>query len=81
MSLQKIMKQGESKRASFKRLATNRANKIVKSINLLGNLSNKNNYTFTESDVKSIYEAIEEEVRLSKSRFIVALNKGRKIRL
>lgn len=75
------MKQGETKRATFKRLATNRANNIVKGINLLGNLSNKHNYAFTESDVKSIYDAIEEEVRLSKSRFLVALSKGRKIKL
>ncbi len=75
------MKIGETKRATFKRLATQRANKIVKSLNLLGNLSNKHNYSFTESDVKSIYDAIEEEVRLSKSRFLVSLNRGRKIRL
>lgn len=75
------MKIGETKRATFKRLATQRANKIVKSLNLLGNLSNKHNYIYTESDVKSIYDAIEEELRLSKSRFLVGLNKGRKIRL
>ncbi len=75
------MRAGETKRATFKRLAVKRANKIVKSLNLLGNLSNKHNYSYTESDVKSIYDAIEEEVRLSKSRFLVGLNKGRKIKL
>ncbi|EKD89768.1 MAG: hypothetical protein ACD_32C00152G0014 [uncultured bacterium] len=75
------MKSGETKRSTFKRLATKRGNRIVKSINLLGNLSNKHNYSYTESDVKSIYDAIEEEVRLSKSRFLVGLNKGRRIKL
>lgn len=75
------MKQGETKRLTFKRLATKRANKIVKILNLLGNLSNKHNYSYAENDVKSIFSAIEEEVHLAKSRFLVTLNKGRKIKL
>lgn len=75
------MKQGETKRATFKRLATKRGNKIVKSLNLLGNLSNKNNYSYSESDVKSLFDAIEEQVRLSKSRYLVNISKGKKIRL
>jgi len=75
------MKQGETKRIAFKRLANKRANRIIKDISLLGNLSNTNNYSFTEDDVKSMFNAIEEEIHLSKSRFMVALKKGRKIRI
>lgn len=75
------MRAGETKRSTFKRLAVRRANKIVKSISLLGNLSNKHNYSYTGDDVKSIFDAIEDEVRLSKSRFLVGLNKGRRIKL
>ncbi len=75
------MRAGETKRIAFKRLASSRANRIVKNLNLLGNLSNKRNYDFTESDVKAVFTAIEEEVRLAKARFLVALKKGRKIKL
>jgi len=75
------MKQGETKRTVFKRLATSRTNRIIKTLNLLGNLSNKRNYIYTEGDVKAIFSNIEEETRLAKSRFTVALRSGRKIRL
>ncbi len=75
------MKQGETKRLAFKRLANNRANRIIKSISLLGNLSNRHNYSYTEGDVKSMFGAIEEEVHLAKSRFLVSLKRGRKIKI
>lgn len=75
------MKEGETKRSAFKRLANNRANRIIKNLGLLGNLSNKRNYDFTDTDIKSVFDAIEEEVRLAKARFMVSLKKGRKVRL
>ena len=36
----------------FKKIATNRTNKILKDIQLLGNCSNKSNYEYTDEDVK-----------------------------
>lgn len=75
------MKVGENKKVAFKRLANKRANRILKDIGLLGNLSNRNNYSYTEEEIRSIFGALEDEMHLAKSRFTVALKKGRKINL
>lgn len=75
------MKVGESKNASFKRLAANRTNNAIRNIRLLGNLSNRHNYSFTDDDYKRIFGIIEDELKLAKSRFMVALNKRKKFKL
>ncbi len=36
---------------------------------LLGNCSNKNNYEYTDRDVKNIMDALEEELSLLKTKF------------
>ena len=50
----------------FKKIATNRTNKILKDIQLLGNCSNKSNYEYTDEDVKKIFAAIDEELKAVK---------------
>lgn len=75
------MKVGESKGTTFKRLAGNRTNNAIRNIRLLGNLSNRNNYSYTEDDYRRIFVMIENEVKLSKSRFLIALNKKKKFKL
>lgn len=75
------MKNGESKNTAFKRLATNRTNNVIRNIRLLGNLSNRHNYSFTQSDFKHIFASIENEMKLTKARFAVALNKNNKFRI
>lgn len=75
------MRIGESKNTSFKRLAANRTNNVVRNLRLLGNLSNKNNYAYTENDYKKIFNMVENELRLAKSRFLVALNKKSKFKI
>ncbi len=75
------MKLGESKAVSFKRLATNRTNNAIRNIRLVGNLSNKHNYSYTEEDFKRTFSIIENEVKLAKSRFLIALNKKKQFKL
>lgn len=75
------MKVNESKARSFKRLAAIRTNNAVRNVRLLGNLSNKNNYFYSEQDYKKIFAIVENEVKLSKSRFLVNLNTKRKFKL
>ncbi len=75
------MKINESKGQSFKRLAASRTNNAIKNIRLLGNLSNKNNYQYSESDSRKIFNIIENEVRLAKSRFLVNFNSRHKFKL
>ena len=60
----------ESKRERFKRIAENRTNKILDMLELLGNCSNKNNYEYTDDDVKSIFSAIDNSVKIAKMKFM-----------
>ena len=56
-------------RAKFVRLANNRVNKAIKSIRLIGNLSNRSNYDFTDDDVRQILRALEGEIKSCRQRF------------
>lgn len=60
----------ESKRERFKRIAENRTNKIINMIDLLGNCANKNNYEYTDEDIKNIFNAIESSLKMSKMKFV-----------
>lgn len=75
------MRTGETKSAAFKRLAPNRTNNAIKNIRLLGNLSNKHNYSYTEEDFKRIFTSLENELRLAKSKFLISLNKRKRFKL
>lgn len=67
----------ETKREKFERLAERRTNEAVKRIKLIGNLSNKNNYDYTEEHYKQIIAVLEEETRAVKTKFKLA-NEGSK---
>lgn len=67
------------KRANFKRLAKLRGERVLKDLRLLGNLSNTNNYEYTDSEISVIFSTIEEELRITKLGF--RKNKKRGIRL
>jgi hypothetical protein len=63
------MAKDEGKRERFKRLATLRTNAILQRLKVLGNCANRQAYEYTEDDVKKIFAAIEEQLRLVRSRF------------
>ena len=69
---------GETKQERFKRLAKLRGDRVLKDIQLLGNLSNRNNYEYSDQDVRKLFTALEEELRISKARF--TSSKKREIR-
>ena len=56
-------------RDKFVELAQKRMVKAIKSIRLVGNLSNKSNYSYSATDAQKIVKALEEEVRNLKKRF------------
>ena len=58
-----------AKAEKFKYLATKRTNKICHEIQLLGNLSSRNNYTYTEEQVEKIFAAITQQVNLAQEKF------------
>lgn len=59
----------ESKIQRFERLAERRVAEVIKRVRLIGNLSNRNNYSFSEKHVRQMFTAIEREVRLARERF------------
>ena len=64
------MAKKETDRQKFVRLATKRVNKALKAIQLIGNLSNRSNYDFTDKDVERIFSALNTEVKTSRERFL-----------
>lgn len=59
----------EMKQERFKRIAENRTNKIIDNIRLLGNCSNRSNYSYTDEEIKKIFAAIESELKEAKLKF------------
>ena len=57
------------KRERFVSIAEKRVTRTIKDIRLIGNLSNKNNYSYEEKDVKRIISTLEDEVKTLKARF------------
>ncbi len=56
-------------RENFVRLAENRTNSILKSLDLVGNLSNRSNYTFEDEDIKKIFGAINKRLKEVRQKF------------
>jgi hypothetical protein len=62
------MRPGE-KFMKFERIAERRVSEILNKLRLIGNLSDRRNYAYTDDHVKEIFDAIEAEVKVAKSRF------------
>jgi len=69
------------KRERFIKIAENRTNKIITMMKLLGNCSNKNNYSYQEDDVKQIISALENELKSLKLRFQEVENNKKEFKL
>lgn len=69
---------GESKRQRFQRLAKLRGERALRDVQLLGNLSNRNNYEYSDQDVRKLFSILDDELKTAKSRF--ASKKKREIR-
>lgn len=63
------MKKEETKRDKFVRLAEARTNKTIKMIQLLGNLSDKRSYEFSDKDIATIFNAIDKELKMARQKF------------
>ena len=57
------------KRKKFVELTEARVNRAVKDIRLIGNLSNRGSYEYSEKDVREIFKALQKELDAAKSRF------------
>lgn len=59
---------------SFKRLATQRVNRTLNDLRLIGNLSNRANYEFSAEEVDAIFAALKSGVKECKARFDLAMD-------
>jgi FKBP-type peptidyl-prolyl cis-trans isomerase (trigger factor) len=57
------------KREKFVQLAEKRVIRSIRDLRLIGNLANRNNYEYTEDDVKRIVAVLMSEIRGVKTRF------------
>lgn len=67
-----------TKRQRFENVASNRVQRILDTLQLLQNCSNKNNYEYTEKDVDKMFSEISSAVKDAKLAYIKELNKGNK---
>jgi len=59
----------EADRKKFVELAEKRVNRALKDIKLIGNLSNRSNYSYEDKDAKAIIAALNKAVSEVKARF------------
>lgn len=62
----------------FVELANKRVNRALKDMQLIGNLANRQNYDFSEEQVKQIIRALQQEIDLLKQSFQSTGQTGRK---
>ena len=62
----------ETDREKFVRLANKRVNNAIKAIELIGNLSNRSNYDYTQDDAEKIFLALNRELKACRERFASA---------
>lgn len=64
----------ERDRQKFVELAGKRVSKALHDIQLIGNLSNRSNYHYTDEDVAKMFKALNSELKACRKRFELALN-------
>lgn len=57
------------KRQKFVKLAEARVTRAMKDIRLIGNLSNRSAYSFSDDDVRRIFKALHRELDSAKAKF------------
>jgi len=68
------------KRQRFERVAGNRVQAIIEKIDSLAKCSNKNNYSYSEQDVKKMFIAIKSALKRTELKFEDELKKQNKKR-
>ena len=59
----------ETQEERFKRIAILRTNTVLDKIRILGNLSNKKMYSYSEEDIEKIFSAINKQLREVRAKF------------
>jgi len=59
----------ETPEERFKRIATLRTNAVLDRLRILGNLSNRQMYSYSEEDINKIFKAINKEIKEVRAKF------------
>ena len=71
----------ESKNERFRRLAESRGNRLIREIMLLGNLSNRKNYSYSDEEVERLFAPIQRELDEVRELFDTKSPSARKVNL
>ena len=63
------MNNNETSEERFKRVAEARTNAVLHKLRVLGNLSNRQMYSYSEKDISKIFSAINKQVKEVKAKF------------
>ena len=63
-------------RDKFVELAQKRVSRVVKDIRLIGNLSNRTNYSYEDDDVKKIVSTLKSEISRLQKRFETSVSEN-----
>jgi hypothetical protein len=69
----------ETREERFKRIAILRTNAILNRLRILGNLSNKQRYSYSEKDINKIFSAINKQVKETRAKFESQKERGFKL--
>lgn len=78
MPMEAVVREGD--RGKFVQLASRRVSRALNDIRLIGNLSNRSNYDYTDEDVAKIFRALSEEVSTCRKKFEAASKRQAKPR-
>lgn len=67
-----------AKRQRFEKIAGNRVQRVLDTLQLLKNCSNRNNYEYTESDVEQMLTEITKALKEVRAAYTGELNKANK---
>ena len=63
------------RRERFEKVASNRVQKVIDFLGLIGNCANKNNYEYTEKDVEQMFKEINRAVKEARVMYDKELSK------
>ncbi|WEX08942.1 MULTISPECIES: hypothetical protein [Hyphomicrobiales] len=66
----------DKKHAKFRELAEKRTNKALEAIRLIGNLSNRQTYSYEDAEVRKIVKALRDAVAEVETRFGRSSSRG-----
>ncbi len=77
----KVKVRNESKHERFVRIATNRTQKVLDGLRILGNCANTQTYEYTKEEVEIIFKSIRTAMEEVRHKFAIKLNEKKLFKL